>query len=301
LAASGGSLSEVQRARARGFFALGLVRTEVLFLLENELPGLDTLTEHYRALLSEAGPMPVSLRLLDVTSALAPSWMNFPVEANPALGLAGVRFLLENGSVLRRQLAAVLCAAAEHSAQVEILIPLIVDCGELRAVKEVLLEERYELRRKGVPHCSDLAVGVIIETPAAVIGASDLAHEASSIVIAVDSLQQYLLATDRDHTSLAECLERLHPFLLRAVADLQDAALEAGTPLAIWGPSLANEESLRLLLGLGLTRLVVPPSEAEEVAAIIRSCDLESQRLATQTASSQSTSPNLAPPPPDAR
>jgi len=300
LAASGGSLPEVERARALGFSAFGLFRTEVLFLLEKELPGLDTLTEHYRAILREAGSIPVSLRLLDVTSTLAPTWMNFPAEANPALGLAGVRFLLENGSVLRRQLAAVLCAAAEHPAQVEILIPLVVDCGELRAVKEALLEERYELRRNGVPHCSDLAVGVIIETPAAVIGVSDLAQEASSIVIAVDSLQQYLLATDRDHASLAACLERLHPYLLRAVADLQDAALEAGTPFAIWGPSLANEESLGLLLGLGLTRLVIPPADMERVVAIIRSCDLESQRLATQAASFQSTSPNLVPPPLDA-
>ena len=301
LAASGGSLPEIQRARSLGFPSIGLFRTEVLFLLEDELPGLDTLTEHYRALLSEAGPIPVSLRLLDLNSALAPAWMNTGHEANPAMGLAGVRLLLERGSILRRQLRAVLCAAADHPAQVEVMIPLLVDCGELRAIKEAIFEERYELRRKGIAHCNDLAVGIVIETPAAVIGVKDLVHEASSVLLAVDSLQQYLLATDRDHVTLAAGLEHLHPFLLRAVAMVQDACLDAGISLRVWGHSLAEQESLGLLLGLGLTHLVIPPAACETVVASIRSCDLETQRLDTQRACSQSTAPHQAPPPPDVR
>lgn len=271
LAASGGSLSEVERARALGFSSIGLYRTEVLFLLEDELPGLDTLTEHYRAVFHEAGSMPVRLRLLDVTSALAPAWMECAPEVNPAMGLAGVRFLLEQGSILRRQLAAILIAAADHPSEVEVLVPLVSDCDELRGVKEALFEERYELRRRGVDHCNELGVGVVIETPAAVIGAADLAQEASSVLISVDSLQQYLLATDREHPVLGKTMQQLHPYLLQAISSVRDACLDAGTPLQIWGHCLANEESLHLLLGLGLTHLAIPPASCQGVVESIRS------------------------------
>ena len=141
----------------------------------------------------------------------------------------------------------------------------------------------------------------MIETPAAVIGVKDLVHEASSVLLAVDSLQQYLLVKDRDHVTLAAGLEHLHPFLLRAIAMVQDACLDAGISLRVWGHSLANHESLALLLGLGLTHLVIPPAACETVVASIRSCDLESQRLDTQRACSQNTAPDQAPPPPDVR
>jgi phosphoenolpyruvate-protein kinase (PTS system EI component) len=298
---AGGSLPEVQRGRVLGMEGVGLFRTEVLFLLEREAPSLDSLVEHYRSVLSEAGPLPVSFRLLDLSSRLAPTWLELPSEVNPALGVAGVRLLLRRGSLLRRQLAALLQAAATHPAPVEVLVPFVTDCGEVRAVKEALFEERYEHRRRSRPHRDDLAVGVVIETPAAVFGAHDLAREASSFLLALDPLQRSVLAADPENPELAPHLERLHPFTLRAIRQVIVAAEEHGTPLRAWGTALDQLDNLQRVVGSGVRDLCLPPGRAEQAVRALRAVDLAQAEVLADRSRLQSTPPDLAPPPPDAR
>lgn len=298
---AGGSLPEVQRGRVLGVDGVGLFRTEVLFLLEREAPSLDSLVEHYRSVLAEAGPLPVSFRLLDLSSSMAPSWLGLEPEPNPALGLAGVRLLLQRGSLLRRQLAAILQAAAPHPAPVEVLVPLVTDCGELRAVKEALFEERYEHRRRSRPHRDDLSVGVVVETPAAVLGARDLAREASSFLLALDPLQRSVLSADPENPAIAPYLERLHPFTLRAVHAVLQAGEEAAIPVRAWGRAVDQPDNLSYLVGSGLRDLCVPPGRAEGVVRAVRSMELARASAEAEGFRLQSTPPDLVPPPPDAR
>ncbi len=196
-------------------------------------------------------------------------------EPNPALGQVGIRALLRTPNVLRRQLAGILRAAHGYKGEVGIAIPKVADCSELRSVREYLFEERYALEREGVPHRKDLQVGVVVETPASVFGARELAEEADFLVVALDSLQQYILAADRDEPRFSQSFERLHPFVLRALTQIAEAAIEQGTPFRVFGVTVAREENVPLLLAAGFRHLCVAPVAAAQVDRFIHQTDLK--------------------------
>ncbi|MDF1837445.1 MAG: phosphoenolpyruvate-utilizing N-terminal domain-containing protein, partial [Planctomycetota bacterium] len=226
ICATCGNLPEVGTAGELGLRGVGLYRTELLFLLDHTVPGVNTLEKHYRSVLESARGGAVTFRLADLDSGMGLNYMHTDREPNPALGQVGIRALLRTPNLLRRQLTGILRAAHGYGGEVGIAIPKVVDCSELRSVREFLFEERYALEREGIPHCENLQVGVVLETPASVFGVQDLAEEADFLVVALDSLQQYILAADRDEPNFSGCFERLHPFVLRALTSIAEGANE---------------------------------------------------------------------------
>ena len=239
ITASCGNLADVELATEVGVADVGLYRTELLYLVDRESPSVEALTAHYGSVLERAGEGKVVFRLLDLDSSMGVGPVHKTREPNPQLGLVGVRGLLSREPLLRGQLSALLRAGAGAEGRVEIVVPKVIDCSELRRVKELVFEERHALRQIGVDASPDIPVGVVIETPAAAIGARELARESDRITIGLDSLQQYLLATDRDNPELGHVFERLHPLVVRVLSSIVSACEEARVSLTVFGVSAA--------------------------------------------------------------
>ena len=259
ISASCGNLPEVEQARESGMGEVGLYRTELLYLVDRSAPSLDALVHHYSAVISAARGGRVTFRLLNVDSSVELKYLHAERERNPALGRFGLRALLDNPVVLRRQLRALLMAG--HGSDIRIALPHLTDCGDVRKVKEMLFEERIELRKKGERFQDKVAVGCTIVLPVAFLGVVDLAQESDFLMINLDSLQQYMMAADRENPSMLPVFERLHPFLLRGLISIVEAASAAEIPLVVHGFTARQPVNVPLLVGAGLRNFSVPPSE----------------------------------------
>ncbi|MCK6448864.1 MAG: phosphoenolpyruvate--protein phosphotransferase [Planctomycetes bacterium] len=291
VAASCGNLPEVDQALAGGMREIGLYRTELMYLVDKSEPTRDALAKHYASVLDAAHGGAVTFRLLHADSGLEISYLHERREQNPALGRAGVRALLSRERVLRRQLQALLVAGAgapDGEERVRIALPFVTDCGELRRVKEILFEERLELRKAGEPHLDRCEIGVVVETPAAALGARDLAREADFLLVSLDSLQQHLLATDRENAELAGTFESLHPLVLRALRDIVRAAHAESKPLAVFGVTAVQPVNVPFLLGLGVRAFCVAPTSAEEFVKWVAGTSLRQAKRSAEVAAAAS-------------
>jgi phosphoenolpyruvate-protein kinase (PTS system EI component) len=287
LDASAGNLPEVEQASALGMNAVGLYRTELLFLTDGTPPSRDALVQHYAAVLGAASGGRVTFRLLSADSSLGIRYLHPQKERNPSLGRVGIRALFAQPALLRRQLQAILIAGA--GADVRIAVPFVVDCSDLRRVREILFEERLELRRTGERFQPSVAVGVVLETPASLLGVRDFAAEAEFLLVNLDALQQHLLAVDREDPELAKALETLHPFVLRALAKACEVAAGVGRELSVFGSSAQRPENVPHLIGCGLRRFALPPGALQEFLGVLEGIDAKAAARAAQT-SSRSTS-----------
>lgn len=271
--ASCGNLPEVGQALSAGLAGVGLYRTELLYVVDRDQPSLDSLVAHYAAVLEEAGGAPVTFRLLDVDSSYGLRYLHEAREPNPALGCAGVRALLATDSVLRRQLEALLRAAPEGK-HLRIAVPFVSDVGELRRVKEALFDVRSELQSSGLRLTDTLDVGVVLETPASVLGARALLGEVDFALLSYDGLVEHLLAADRENHELAEVFRAAHPVVLRQVVELVRVAREAGVPLGVFGPAALQPGVLPLLLAAGLREVHASHVVLDDLVRVLAATDL---------------------------
>jgi len=285
--ASCGNLPEVEQAAAFGLGSIGLYRTELLYLVDKDMPSVDSLASHYAAVVSAARGGPVTFRLLHVDSSLGLGWMHEGRELNPALGVGGVRALLAREKVLREQLQAILQSTVGVRAR--IAVPFVTDNGELRRVKEILFEERLELRKAGASFQEKVAVGAVVETPAAVIGARDLARESDFLMIGLDGLVQHLLASDRENHALAPTFVTLHPMVLRALKDVVAVCAELEKPLSVFGVTSRSRLTLPFVVGAGVRDFCVPPAYLRDFLRQLSEIDARSARRSTARAAAMSS------------
>jgi phosphotransferase system enzyme I (PtsI) len=283
---SAGNLPEVEQASALGVPAIGLYRTELLFLTDATPPSREALVQHYAAVVRAARGR-VTFRLLSVDSSLGLRFLHDKKERNPSLGRVGIRALFQQPHVLRRQLQALLIAGS--GAEIRIAVPFVADCADLRRVREILFEERMELRRTGERFQAAVPVGVVLETPSSLLGMRDLAAEADFLLVNLDGLQQHLMAMDREDPELGRALEDLHPYVLRALAKVAEVAGGAGRELAIFGAGATQPDNVSLLIGAGFRRFVLPPIALREFALRVGDVDAKASARATR-ARARSTS-----------
>jgi len=190
------------------------------------------------------------------------------------LGLRGIRMLLQHPDVLETQMAAILRAGA--AGPVRILLPMITNAGEVRAVREIYQRVIRRLRRRGEA-LSDRAppLGVMIETPGAALAADALALEADFFAIGTNDLTMYTLAVDRGHTALAPLYDPLHPAVLRLVQFATEAALRMHMPVSVCGEMAANPRYTKLLLGLGLRSFSMNAAALPRVKQVVRNCNID--------------------------
>lgn len=267
LRANVGSAEEAEAAVRNGAEGVGLFRSEFLYLGRNELPSEDEQAEVYRRAAKACGGQPCVIRTLDAGGDKDIPALALPKEANPFLGFRAIRISLSRPALLSAQLRAVLRAAKEGKAA--LLLPMIVSVSEIEDVRKALETERRALfgDDEAAP---EVPVGVMIETPAAVVQADVLARHADFFSIGTNDLAQYTLAADRTNAALAYLDGMFHPATLHMIKLTVSAAQQAGIPVAVCGEMAADPLAAKLLIGLGVTVLSMAPSMLPKIRAVVR-------------------------------
>jgi phosphotransferase system enzyme I (PtsI) len=241
---------------------IGLMRTEMVFLAgQGGTLAEDEQMRVYREAAQATGAGGTTIRLLDLGGDKMR--LSETQEENPALGTRGIRLLLDRPELLRPQLRAVLRANAHGT--LRLLLPMVTEVGEVERVRSILREEEAHLSQKGIQHDPDLPVGVLVEIPAAALRAGSFASAADFLSLGTNDLTQYVLAVERGSQQLARHHDALHPAVLRLIREVSEAGADAGTPVTICGEVAADPVAVPVLLGAGLDRFSVAPTELSTV------------------------------------
>jgi phosphocarrier protein FPr len=261
-----GSVADARAAAAAGADLAGLVRTEFLFLGRAEPPDVDEQVHAYLALAEALGGRRLTLRTLDVGGDKPLDYLPVPAEANPFLGLRGLRLSLARPALLADQLLAAVRVA--DATPVSLLFPMVSTVAELLAARRVL-DAAVAAEGRGVP--AGLQVGIMVEVPAAALKAAALARHADFLSVGTNDLTQYALAAERGNGAVAAVGDPFDP----AVLQLIDAACRGAgdVPVAVCGELAADPRATSLLLGLGVRELSVAPAAVPGSKQAVRGVD----------------------------
>jgi phosphocarrier protein FPr/phosphocarrier protein len=263
-----GSEAEAHAAVRNGAEGSGLLRTEFLFLERTAPPDEAEQLQQYQQIATALEGRPLTIRTLDIGGDKPIPYLPLPPEENPALGLRGVRTSLWRPDLLRIQLRAIL--RVRPVGQCRILLPMITDAGEIRAVRAMIEELRHEEGR-----ADPVQVGAMIETPASAVMADRIAREADFLSVGTNDLTQYTLAMDRGHPELAARLDALHPAVLRLISTVVNAAKAHGRMVAICGGLASDPVAVPILIGLGVHELSMVPAVIPQLKALISTLNSE--------------------------
>ncbi|MCZ4433251.1 phosphoenolpyruvate--protein phosphotransferase [Agrobacterium sp. SOY23] len=252
VAANVGSLEEIEIAREAGAMGIGLFRTELLFMKHGGLPTEEAQYEVYAEAARVFSPDPVIIRTLDIGGDKPVAGIAFPVEQNPFLGWRGVRMCLDRPDIFKPQLKALLRAAVHGN--LKVMLPMVSTLHEVRRTRVLIEECAQELSDAGVAF-QKFALGVMIETPAAVMIAPALAKEVDFFSIGTNDLTQYVMAADRMNPQVAELNEVNNPAILAAIEMTARAGIEAGIMVGMCGEAAARPDLIPTFLKMGLTEL----------------------------------------------
>jgi phosphoenolpyruvate-protein phosphotransferase len=263
-----------------GAVGIGLLRTEFLFMNRETVPDEDTQAETYRSIVESMGGDPVAIRVLDwggekdIEALSIAGFVPEVADANPALGLRGIRLLLRRSELLEAQFAAILRAAM--AGPVRVMLPMVTTVAEVRKARELYERMARRLRRRGERIPEKLPpLGIMIETPGAALSADALALEADFFAIGTNDLTAYTLAVDRAESDVAELYDPLHPAVLRLVQFATEAALRMRMPVSVCGEMAANPRLTPLLLGLGLRSFSMNASAVPRVKQAVRAVEID--------------------------
>jgi phosphoenolpyruvate-protein phosphotransferase len=264
-----GLIGDMKFARDHGAEGVGLYRTEVPFLSYKDFPGEEEQLALYRKVIDRMPGRPITIRTLDLGADKYASYLTAQQEENPFLGWRSIRISLEMPAIFKAQLRAILRAGA--SGRVRLMFPMISSVEEVRRIKELLEEARAELDEAGLPYDRSMPIGIMIEVPAAVWLAPRLIEEVDFFSIGTNDLIQYLLAVDRNNSKVAPLYEPLHPAVLGAIADVAQAAKDAGKSVGMCGEMASDPLATLPLLGMGLDDLSMGPFFVPVIKRFIRS------------------------------
>jgi phosphoenolpyruvate-protein phosphotransferase (PTS system enzyme I) len=275
---------EVAHCLERGSDGIGLYRTEFLYLGVSSDPTEETHYEAYAHVVQAMAPRPVIIRTLDLGSDKVVRPEDSDSERNPCLGLRSIRLSLKSLPVFRTQLRAILRATV--LGDVRIMFPLVTTILELRQAKMVLSDVMEDLEEQKIPFNRDVAVGMMVEVPAAVLMIDQFVPEVDFISIGTNDLIQYTLAVDRGNKDVASLYNAADPAVLRLIVQAITAADARQVPVNVCGQMSGNSLYTTLLLGLGLRHFSVTPGAIPEVKKVCRTvtiprCQAIAQRVMT--------------------
>ena len=265
--------ADTAHAHGVGATGVGLYRTEFLYMNRTELP---TEAEQFEAYVNviQAVSGPVTIRTLDVGAdkQVDSGRIAGPTPNNPALGLRAIRLCLKEQELFRTQLRALLRASAYGT--IKLMLPMISNVEELLRSRALIREVMDELAARNIAFDPDIAVGAMIEVPAAALAAPLLAQHCDFFSIGTNDLIQYTLAIDRVDDEVNYLYDPLHPAVLRLIAMTIDAGRDAGIPVSMCGEMAGDARYTRLLLALGLREYSMHPSSILEIKRIVLDSDL---------------------------
>ncbi|QPC88515.1 phosphoenolpyruvate--protein phosphotransferase [Mesorhizobium sp. NBSH29] len=257
VAANIGSLEEIEAALEAGAMGVGLFRTELLFMRHMHLPSEDLQTETYSAAVRAFAPHPVIIRTLDIGGDKPIAGIDFPEEENPFLGWRGIRMCLDRPDIFKQQLRALLRAAVHGG--LKVMLPMVSTVGEVLATRRLIDECAAELEAEGKPFAR-FDLGVMIETPAAVLIAPLLAKEVAFFSIGTNDLTQYVMAADRLNPTVAALNDVTNPAVMMAIEMTAKAGAEAGIMVGMCGEAAGRADLIPAFLKMGLTELSMSPA-----------------------------------------
>ncbi|CAI9387629.1 phosphoenolpyruvate--protein phosphotransferase [Niallia sp. Sow4_A1] len=250
LAANIGTPNDLEGVINNGGEAVGLYRTEFLYMGRDQLPTEDEQFESYKAVLEGMKGKPVVVRTLDIGGDKELPYLDLPKEMNPFLGFRAIRLCLEEQDIFRTQLRALLRASSYGN--LKIMFPMIATLNEFRQAKALLEEEKANLTSEGVQVAEKIELGIMVEIPSTAVLADQFAKEVDFFSIGTNDLIQYTMAADRMNERVSYLYQPYNPSILRLVKMVIDAAHKEGKWAGMCGEMAGDETAIPLLLGLGL-------------------------------------------------
>ncbi len=264
--------AEVEHALNWNVSGIGLYRSEFLYMkMSPDLPSEEDHREVYRDMVLQMAPAPVTIRTFDLGGRKLAQEVIGGSEANPVLGLRGIRLCFSRPEFFRTQLRALLRVAGEFEAgRVQIMFPLISCIDEFRVARLVVHEINDELEKEGHAVRADVPLGAMVEVPSVAVMARELAREVDFISIGTNDLIQYSLAVDRSNDLVADLYRPTSPAVLRLVANVIAAGKAEGIAVSMCGEMAADPLMVPVLVGLGLEKFSMYPQAIPVVRALVR-------------------------------
>ncbi|MBR0573398.1 MULTISPECIES: phosphoenolpyruvate-protein phosphotransferase PtsI [Pasteurellaceae] len=274
-----GTIRDVDGALRNGSEAIGLYRTEFLFMDRSALPTEEEQFEAYKEIVQAMDGKRVILRTMDIGGDKELPYMDFPKEMNPFLGWRAVRIGLtdEYSHILKDQLRAVLRASA--FGKLAVMFPMVISVEEIRTLKALIEEFKAELRTENVAFDENLEIGVMVETPSAAINARHLAKEVDFFSIGTNDLTQYLLAVDRGNEYIAHLYNPLAPSVLNVIKQVIDASHKEGKWTGMCGELAGDERAVALLLGMGLDEFSMSAISVPRIKKLVRNMNYAEAKI----------------------
>ena len=266
-----GSPADIDAVLQNDGGGIGLFRSEFLYLQGSDYPTEDEQFEAYKTVAERMGGKRVIIRTLDIGADKQADYFHLDKEENPAMGLRAIRICLTRPEVFRTQLRALYRASAYG--KIAIMFPMITSVWEVQEIKRICRNIRAELAEEGVPMADKVELGIMIETPAAVMMSAELAHEVDFFSVGTNDLTQYTLAVDRQGVGLDRFFDAHHPAVLRMIRMAAENAHKAGIWIGICGELGADAELIETFLSMGIDELSVSPSAVLPLRSAIRSID----------------------------
>lgn len=264
---------EVEAVLANGGDGVGLFRTEFLYLTRREPPDEEAQYEVYRRTLELLAGRPVTIRTLDLGADKYTQEALEEPERNPFLGLRSIRYCLQNQSLFKTQLRAIMRASVHGP--LRIMFPLVSTLLELRQAKMILADVCEELSEDGLPFDPGVKIGMMVEVPSAALMARVFAGESDFFSIGTNDLVQYTLAVDRGNERVAGLYTAASPAVLHLIKNVIRAARHAGIETSLCGEIAGDPEFTMLLIGMGLRTLSMVPAQIPLVKRAVRLVDME--------------------------
>ena len=274
---------EIEAAQRLGAQGVGLLRTEFLLTGRATLPTEDEQTEYFRRVALGFPGQTIVIRSFDLGGDKFPVAFKSSPEANPFLGWRSIRVCLDEPEVFRPQVRAVLRAAA-GGRDIQLMLPLVTRVEEVLESKAIVEEEAANLKAAGVRAAETVPVGVMVETPAAVLIADRLAEVSAFFSVGTNDLTQYTMAVDRGNARLADRFTPHHPSIIRQLQQVVEVGRAAGIPVSVCGEMASEALSAVLLIGLGYERLSVSPPALPLVKWVVRTVPDDAARHAAKAA-----------------
>jgi len=264
--------SDVGRSLDHGAEGVGLYRTEMPFMIRERFPSEEEQRRIYREHLKSFTPNPVTMRTLDIGGDKSLPY--FPIEEeNPFLGWRGIRVTLDHPEIFLVQLRAMI-RANEGLGNLKIMLPMITNVAELDEALELINRCYKELIEEGIESPRP-KIGVMVEVPAAVYQARQLARRVDFLSVGSNDLTQYLLAVDRNNARVADLYHHYHPAVLQALSNIAADAKAEGKELSICGELAGDPGASILLVAMGYSTLSMSANNLPRVKSVLRQVSME--------------------------
>jgi phosphotransferase system enzyme I (PtsI) len=287
LAANIGTPADVEGVLEHGGEAVGLYRTEFLYMGRDKLPSEDVQYNAYKTVLEKMKGKPVVVRTLDIGGDKELPYLDMPKEMNPFLGFRAIRLCLDRQDIFRVQLRALLRASVHGN--LRIMFPMIATLGEFRQAKAIMLEEKEKLNTESIAVSDNIQLGIMVEIPSTAVLADQFAKEVDFFSIGTNDLIQYAMAADRMNERVSYLYQPYNPAILRLVNMVIQAAHKEGKWAGMCGEMAGDQMAIPLLIGLGLDEFSMSASSILPARSLISKLSVSDMKQLANEALTKST------------